>query len=112
MTQIEEQLREQLVTALCMVIEGWAQADAADFLYLTQPKISALRNGHSAGFSAGRLLRLISRCGYNIELELKPMLRRYAQPRVLPTVTVKCFDRYGTVMTPTSKPKKARKNSL
>lgn len=105
MTRIEDDLRQQLVTSLCLLIEGWAQANAADFLNLSQPKVSALRSGRRAGFSAGRLIRLISRCGYNIEIELKPMFRRYAMPRTFPTVTVQCFDRYGTVMTSASKPK-------
>jgi predicted XRE-type DNA-binding protein len=92
---IDEQLRRELGRELCGMIDGWIQAEAAELLHLNQPKISALRRGDYAGFSIGRLIRLIASRGYNIEVHLKPIHRRFAQPRKLPTLTVVRYDTYG-----------------
>jgi hypothetical protein len=92
--RVDERLRERLIDVLCDVIDGWDQSSAAAMLGngITQPDVSRLRRG-DAGYSIGRLIRLIASQGYDIELHLKYMpRRRFAKPPEPPMVAV---IRYG-----------------
>jgi len=86
--RIDHELRIALAKELCAIIKGYTQANAAALLRLTQPQISALRRGQYAGFSVGRLLRLIAGQHYNIEIRLKRMDRPFAAPYKQPTLLV------------------------
>jgi len=68
---------------------------AAAMCGLTQPDVSALRRGRGRGFSIGRLLRVIAHQGYSVEIHLRVLPRRFAQPRAEPTVTVVRYDHFG-----------------
>jgi predicted XRE-type DNA-binding protein len=46
------------------------QAEAAKVLGIRQPKLSELLRGRLDGFSTGRLLRFITRLGYDVEIKL------------------------------------------
>ena len=94
---MEQQLKELLARALCSLVEGWTQDNAAAVMRLHQSQLSRLRNGKLEGFSAARLIRLIAERGYNVEIHLKPIPRRFAQPSPKPTVAVVRYDRYGRV---------------
>ena len=46
------------------------QAEAAKLLGIRQPKVSDLLRGRLDGFSSDRLLRFITRLGYNVQIKL------------------------------------------
>ena len=62
---------------------------------ICQQDLSALRRGRSKGFSVGRLLRIISREHYHVDIHLRRIPRPFAKPREWPTATVIRFDRWG-----------------
>lgn len=97
--RIDQQLKQELGRELCAVIDGWTQVEAADLLHLPQPKVSALRRGRYEGFSVSRLVRLIASRGYNVELHLKPIDRRFALPRKAPVISVVRYNRFGLPIT-------------
>jgi predicted XRE-type DNA-binding protein len=57
------------------------QTQAAVVLGVSQPKISALRNGHLDGFSAERLIRFLNALGRDVRItvSVKPRSRRRAR---------------------------------
>ena len=91
-------LKELLAAELCAMMEGWDQYHVASLLGLHQPQVSALRHGRTAGFSTDRLVRLLGRIGYNVEITLREMPRRFGNPPIEPTVTVQRFNRYGRLI--------------
>ena len=98
--RLDHQLRQLLIKELCATVDGYDQYQAASFLGLRQPQISALRRGRGDGFSIGRLLRLIAKRHYNIEVHLRRIERPLATPRDHPTVSVIRYNRYGLVAKP------------
>jgi len=58
------------------------QTAAAKILGLSQPKISALLNGHFQGYSQERLIWLLSRLGCDVEIMVKLAPRRRTTGRV------------------------------
>jgi predicted XRE-type DNA-binding protein len=49
-----------------------SQADAAKILGVSQPKVSALKNGRLEGFSIERLLNFLSALGQDVEIRIRP----------------------------------------
>jgi predicted XRE-type DNA-binding protein len=88
----DQELKAQLARALCDILEAWPQANAAALAHLHESEISRLRNNKLERFSVERLIRLIAAFGYDIGVELKPIPRRFASPRPLPTVSVVRLD--------------------
>jgi predicted XRE-type DNA-binding protein len=83
----ERQAKLRLAYALNQVLDGrkLSQADAANVLGLTQPKVSALRNYKIAGFSVERLMNLLTALDQDIEIVIrrKPRSRRAARISVV-----------------------------
>lgn len=61
-------LKRRVVDEILVLLEGWSQVYAADFLRTTQPKVSELRRGHLDRFTLDRLVRYLSRLHRNIEI--------------------------------------------
>jgi len=61
-----------------------SQIKAARLLESTQPKVSALLNGHLSGFSMERLIRFLTALGQDVEIVVKskPQSRPQAHLRV------------------------------
>jgi predicted XRE-type DNA-binding protein len=59
------------------------QGQAAELLYVDQPKISVLTRGRLLDFSIGRLLRFLMLLGHNIEIRIKPRSRSRARLLVI-----------------------------
>ena len=76
----ERQAKLRLAYALNQVLEErkLSQAEAAEVLGLTQPKISALRHYKLAGFSVERLMNLLTALDQDVEIVIrrKPRSRR------------------------------------
>jgi predicted XRE-type DNA-binding protein len=72
-------VKAQLVTKIADIIRqrGLTQERAAKILGLTQPKISKLLKGQFRGISERRLLRCLTRLGSDVEIIVKPMVRRH-----------------------------------
>ena len=91
----DEELKMLLMRELCAILDGWSQVEAAASMDLHQSELSRLRRGAASRFSISRLIRLIADRGYNIELRVSAMQKRFGSPRPMPTVSVVRFDRYG-----------------
>jgi predicted XRE-type DNA-binding protein len=94
-TRCDQELKRLLAAELCAIVEGLDQYSAASMLRLHQPQVSALRHGRTTGFSIDRLLRLIVGRGYNVEVTLRPMAKRFGNPKPEPTLTVQRLDNHG-----------------
>jgi predicted XRE-type DNA-binding protein len=83
----ERQAKLRLAYVLNQVLEGrkLSQAEAANVLGLTQPKVSALRNYKLAGFSVERLMNLLTALDQDVEIVVrrKPRSRRAARIKVV-----------------------------
>lgn len=79
----ERQSRLRMAHALNKVLErrGLTQAEAAEILGVSQPKVSALRNYRLAGFSVERLMNLLTALGQDVEIVIrrKPRSRKTAR---------------------------------
>lgn len=53
--------------------QGWTQAQAAEALGETQPRISNLMRGHISRFSVDKLIVLLARAGLAVRLEVTPL---------------------------------------
>src|SRR5437867_13118324 len=80
----ERQAKLRLAYALNQVLEGrkLSQAEAANVLGLTQPKISALRNYKLAGFSVERLMNLLTALDQDVEIVVKKKPRSRKAARI------------------------------
>lgn len=58
------------------------QVAAADLMGIDQPKVSALINGRLTNFSSGRLMRLLTALGQDVEIIVKPKPPRRKRGRI------------------------------
>jgi len=83
----ERQAKLRLAYALNQILERrkLSQAEAADVLGVTQPKVSALRHYKLAGFSVERLMNLLTALDQDIDIVIKrkPRSRRSARISVV-----------------------------
>jgi predicted XRE-type DNA-binding protein len=92
---MNEPLRALLAAQLCEIMDGWIQVEAGGLAGVPQSNISRLRRGDTSGFSVDRLLRMIQRQGYHVDLRLIEMARRFRQPRRHPLTLVRRYDVFG-----------------
>jgi predicted XRE-type DNA-binding protein len=52
--------------------QGWTQAEAAEFLGETQPRISNLMQGDINRFSVDKLINLLGKVGMEVRIEVVP----------------------------------------
>lgn len=73
-------VKAQLVTKIADIIRqrGLTQDTAAKVLGLTQPKVSKLLKGQFRGISERRLLRCLTQLGNDVEIIVKPTVRRHS----------------------------------
>ena len=66
--------KAKLARRIATVIEqrGWTQTQAAAVLGIDQPRVSALIRGRLREFSIERLMRLLTRLDYDIEISVTP----------------------------------------
>lgn len=69
----EELVKAQLASHVRRIIRRrrLTQVATAALLGVDQPKVSALLNGHLANFSTGRLMRLLTALGQDVEIVVK-----------------------------------------
>jgi predicted XRE-type DNA-binding protein len=83
----ERQAKLRLAYALNQELEARkiSQADAAEVLGVTQPKVSALRHYKLAGFSVERLMNLLTALDQDVEIVIrrKPRSRKAARISVV-----------------------------
>lgn len=83
----ERQAKLRLAYALNQLLDGrkLSQADAAEVLAVSQPKVSALRNYKLAGFSVERLMNLLTALDQDVEIVIrrKPRSRKAGQISVV-----------------------------
>lgn len=91
---IAEDLKVQLARAICAALGDCALEDAMYALELDPADVSRLRNGALRPFSVNRLLRLLARLGYDVELRFAPRPRPITIPRE-PAATVTIVDVFG-----------------
>ena len=71
-------LRAELMVNLQKVItaRGLKQAETAELLGVTQPRVSDLMRGRIDLFSIDKLIDMLARFGIRVKLELRPRLRQ------------------------------------
>ena len=71
-------LRAELMVNLQKVItaRGLKQAEAAELLGVTQPRVSAVMRGRIDLFSIDTLIDMLARLGIRVKLELRPRARQ------------------------------------
>jgi len=75
---IEDAERLRIKTGLVVEIRkalrqlGLTQADAAERMGITQPKVSAMMRGDLANLSERKLMDCLARLGYDIRIHVKP----------------------------------------
>ena len=74
----EELAKADIICRICEIIQQQklTQAQAAKILGIDQPKISALMRGKSSGFSSDRLFRFLNALDRDVEIVIKPKLKR------------------------------------
>ena len=83
----ERQARLRLAYSVNRVLEArkLSEADAANVLGITQPRVSALRHYKLASFSMERLINLLTALDQDVEIVIrrKPRTRRVARIRIV-----------------------------
>ena len=76
--------KARIVAEIARIIRArrLTQTAAAEHLGLSQPKISALLNGHFQGYSQERLIGLLNCLGCDVQIIVKPAPRRRTMGRV------------------------------
>jgi predicted XRE-type DNA-binding protein len=74
------ELARQIINAIAA--RKLTQIQAARFLGVSQPKVSALRNGHLDGFSVERLCRYLNALGRDVRIMVAQKSRRRRKGRL------------------------------
>jgi predicted XRE-type DNA-binding protein len=79
-----ELTKAQLASHIRQIIKRrrLTQVAAASLMGIDQPKVSALLNGRLANFSSGRLMRLLTTLGQDVEITVKAKPRNRAQGHI------------------------------
>ena len=77
-------VKAQLVAKIAEIVQRRAltQAQTAEILGLTQPKVSALLKGQFRGISEHRLLECLTRLGRDVHIVIKPAPRNRSSGRL------------------------------
>jgi predicted XRE-type DNA-binding protein len=80
----EELTKAQIASHIRQIIKRrrLTQVAAASLMGIDQPKVSALLNGRLANFSSGRLMRLLTTLGQDVEITVKAKTRNRAQGHI------------------------------
>ena len=67
------QMRSELMAKICHCVKDWdiKQTEAADRLGITQPRLNDLLRGRIGRFSVDALLKIATKAGIGVSLELK-----------------------------------------
>jgi predicted XRE-type DNA-binding protein len=73
-------IRAELMTALRKLIEkrGWTQAEAAERLKVSQPRVSDLTRGKISRFSLDALINMLTDAGMDVDVKVRQSSRRVA----------------------------------
>ena len=73
-------IRSELMTALRKLMEkrGWTQAEAAERLKVSQPRISDLTRGKISRFSLDALVNMLTDAGMDVDVKVRQAPRRVA----------------------------------
>lgn len=86
----EELEKAQLGSAIRSIVQanGWTQAEAAQQMGTSQPKVSQIIGGKLSGFTADRLLKYVRalECDVEIRITRKPANREHGSVTVVCTV--------------------------
>lgn len=80
----EELTKAQLASHIRQVIkrQRLTQVAAAAVMGIDQPKVSALLNGRLSNFSSGRLIRLLTALGQDVDITVRTKPRNRAHGRI------------------------------
>lgn len=67
-------MRSNMMNAIVDLIElkGWTQIEAAEYLGVSQPRISNLKNGRISKFSVDMLMGMLAKLGFTFEFNYTP----------------------------------------
>ena len=72
--KIKSGLVIEITKAICRL--NLTQAEAAERMGITQPKVSALLRGEFSNLSECKLMDCLNRLGYDIEIKVRPATKR------------------------------------
>lgn len=72
--KIKSGLVIEITKAICRL--NLTQAEAAERMGITQPKVSALLRGEFSNLSERKLMDCLNRLGYDIEIKVRPATKR------------------------------------
>ena len=94
----EYELKVQLARELRAILDGHQRDTGAGYIDAHPTELSRLRHGDLRRFSLTRLVRYISRAGYDIEVHLKRTSRLERRPKPhQPSSSVVRYDYYGRI---------------
>ena len=69
-----ERVRRELIAAINQSLDrrGWTQVEAAEYLGVSQPRISGVRNGRFRNFRVDSLLTMATKLGITVDVILEP----------------------------------------
>jgi predicted XRE-type DNA-binding protein len=89
--RLDQQLKQQLAREFCAIVDGWSASQVAARAGIYPARVSELRNGKVAGYSISRLITMIAKFGYDIEIAIRPT-KRPIIIRQGPTTVVQRYD--------------------
>lgn len=89
--RLDQLLKQQLAREFCAIVEGWTGSQVAARAGIYPSRVSELRNGKVAGYSISRLITMIAKFGYDIEIAIRPT-KRPIIIRQGPTTVVQRYD--------------------
>jgi len=92
--RVDRELQAQLARELLAILDGWSSTQIVERLCIHPARVSELRSGNLARFSIGRLVQLISRLRYDIEVSIRPTPPPTPARRP-PSASVARYDRLG-----------------
>ena len=88
------EIKRQLGGLIAQAMKGWNQHIGAAHIGIRQGELSELMRGKLQRFSLERLLRILARLDYDIEVHVRPT-RAERPRRPPPTACVRAWDRFG-----------------
>ena len=91
---VDRIIKARLAMRISEIIEfrELTQTQAAKFLEINQPKVSALMNGQLSGFSIERLIKFLNNLDQDVEIVISPHKQHRTSRQSKPFLSVKCVN--------------------
>lgn len=79
------EMRSNMMNAISDIIKSkkWTQEQAAEFLKVSQPRISDLKNGKISNFSVDMLMLMLSKLGFTFKFDYSKKTQDLLKPNLI-----------------------------